>query len=72
MAWNQRYVELFNYPSNLIKVGIPIKELLLFNAKRELFGKKEQVDTVIAKRMQYMRVGSHYKYVRHQKNGQTI
>jgi Na+/proline symporter/signal transduction histidine kinase len=72
LAWNQRYTELFDYPTSLIKVGIPIKELLLFNAQRGLFGKKEQIDSEIEKRMQFMRVGSHYKYVREQKNGQTI
>jgi Na+/proline symporter/signal transduction histidine kinase len=72
LAWNQRYTELFNYPASLIKVGIPIKELLLFNAHRGLFGKKEQINAEIEKRMQFMRIGSHYKYVREQKNGQTI
>jgi len=72
LAWNQRYIELFDYPASLIKVGIPIKELLLFNAQRGLFGKKEQLDSEIEKRMQYMRIGSHYKYVRKQENGQTI
>jgi Na+/proline symporter/signal transduction histidine kinase len=72
LAWNQRYVQLFDYPKSLIKVGIPIKELLLFNAQRGLFGKKEQLEAEIEKRIQYMRIGSHYKYVREQKNGQTI
>lgn len=72
LAWNQRYVELFDYPSNLIKVGIPIKELLLFNAHRGLFGKPEHIAAEIEKRMQFMRIGSHYKYVREQNNGQTI
>lgn len=72
LAWNQRYVELFNYPSSLIKVGIPIRELLLFNAQRGLFGKKEQIHAEVEKRMEYLRIGSHYKYVREQKNGQTI
>jgi signal transduction histidine kinase len=46
--------------------------LLLFNAQRGLFGKKQQIEAEIEKRMQYMRIGSHYKYVREQKNGQTI
>ncbi|MGS2721621.1 PAS domain-containing hybrid sensor histidine kinase/response regulator [Paraglaciecola aestuariivivens] len=72
LAWNQRYVELFNYPASLMKVGLPIKELLLFNAKRGLFGKKEQIEAEIEKRMQYLRVGSHYKFIRKQENGQTI
>jgi hypothetical protein len=43
LAWNQRYVQLFDYPKSLIKIGIPIKELLLFNAQSELFGKKSNL-----------------------------
>lgn len=72
LAWNQRYIELFDYPNSLIKVGIPIRELLLFNAQRGLFGKKEQIHAEVEKRMEYLRIGSHYKYVREQKDGQTI
>ncbi|MFT5924649.1 MAG: PAS domain-containing protein [Paraglaciecola sp.] len=56
LAWNQRYVQLFDYPKSLIKIGIPIKELLLFNAQSELFGKKEQLETEIEKRIQYMSI----------------
>ncbi|MEP1446658.1 MAG: PAS domain-containing hybrid sensor histidine kinase/response regulator [Paraglaciecola sp.] len=72
LAWNQRYVELFDYPTSLIRVGIPIKDLLLFNAHRGLFGQKAKIDSEIEKRMQYMRIGSHYKFLREQENGQTI
>ncbi|WP_339724953.1 PAS domain-containing hybrid sensor histidine kinase/response regulator [uncultured Paraglaciecola sp.] len=72
LAWNQRYIELFDYPASLIQVGIPIKDLLLFNAHRGLFGQKAKIDSEIEKRMQYMRIGSHYKFVREQENGQTI
>lgn len=72
LAWNQRYIELFDYPASLIRVGIPIKDLLLFNAHRGLFGQKAKIDSEIEKRMQYMRIGSHYKFLREQENGQTI
>ncbi|MEP2651824.1 MAG: PAS-domain containing protein, partial [Paraglaciecola sp.] len=72
LAWNQRYIQMFNYPSGLVTVGIPIENLLTFNAQRGLFGNKQQIDAEIKKRMEFMREGSLYKYVREQKNGKTI
>ncbi|MEP0175641.1 MAG: PAS-domain containing protein [Paraglaciecola sp.] len=72
LAWNQRYIQMFNYPPGLVTVGISIENLLIFNAQRGLFGNKQQIDAEISKRMQFMRDGSLYKYVREQKNGKTI
>lgn len=72
LAWNQRYVELFNYPNNFIKVGLSIQELLRFNAQRGLFGASKDIETEIEKRVEYMQSGSRYKYVRHQENAQVI
>lgn len=37
LAWNDRYIELFNYPKGFLKVGLPIADILAFNAKRGLF-----------------------------------
>lgn len=72
LAWNQRYIQMFNYPTGVVKVGVSIEDLLIFNAQRGLFGDKQQIEAEIEKRMRFMRVGSLYKYVREQKNGKTI
>ncbi|MFT4938962.1 MAG: Na+/proline symporter/signal transduction histidine kinase [Paraglaciecola sp.] len=75
LAWNQRYIELFAYPKNFIKVGLSIRDLLAFNAKRGLFGDlgdDEEIDRKIEKRVAYMQSGSRYKYLRTQKNNQVI
>ncbi|KXI27990.1 PAS domain-containing hybrid sensor histidine kinase/response regulator [Paraglaciecola hydrolytica] len=72
LAWNQRYIELFSYPNGFIKVGISIRELLMFNAKRGLFGDTGDLEQEIEKRIEYMRTGSRYKYVREQDNEQVI
>tara|TARA_R110001632_G_scaffold49636_1_gene124131 strand:- start:16109 stop:19513 length:3405 start_codon:yes stop_codon:yes gene_type:complete len=77
LAWNQRYVELFNYPRGFVQVGMSIYELLEFNAKRGLFGHnadtgQSNIQTEISKRVAFMQSGSQYKYVRHQENGQVI
>ena len=77
LAWNQRYVELFNYPRGFVQVGMSIHQLLEFNAKRGLFGHntdtgQSNIEMEIEKRVAFMQSGSAYKYVRHQQNGQVI
>jgi Na+/proline symporter/signal transduction histidine kinase/CheY-like chemotaxis protein len=75
LAWNQRYIELFAYPQGFIKVGLSIRDLLVFNAQRGLFGELgdgEEINRKIEKRVTYMLSGSRYKYLRTQKNGQVI
>lgn len=39
VAWNSRYIELFRYPPELMRVGQPIETLIRHNAKRGLLGK---------------------------------
>jgi histidine kinase len=39
VAWNSRYVELFRYPPELMRVGQPIEDLIRHNARRGLLGK---------------------------------
>ena len=34
VAWNQRYIELLNYPKDIVVAGTPIEELLSFNIER--------------------------------------
>ncbi|MBN23772.1 MAG: hybrid sensor histidine kinase/response regulator [Alteromonadaceae bacterium] len=77
LAWNQRYIELFNYPRGFVQVGMSIHQLLEFNAKRGLFGHnaitgQSNIEMEIEKRVTFMQSGSAYKYVRHQENGQVI
>ncbi|OFC69296.1 PAS domain-containing hybrid sensor histidine kinase/response regulator [Alteromonas confluentis] len=72
LAWNDRYVELFNYPKGYLKVGQPIQALLLYNAERGLLGKTDDVENEISKRVDYMQKGSSYKYIRRQTDGRVI
>ncbi|MDC0603571.1 PAS-domain containing protein, partial [Aliiglaciecola sp.] len=72
IAWNQRYIELFDYPEGFIQAGLPMEELLKFNAQRGLFGDSPDIQAQIDKRIHYIRSGSHYKYVRRQTSGQMI
>ncbi|WP_100658382.1 PAS domain-containing hybrid sensor histidine kinase/response regulator [Alteromonas flava] len=72
LAWNQRYLELFDYPSDFISVGKPIESVLRANAERGMFGEVSDIEAEISKRISYMRSGSRYKYIRKQPDDRTI
>jgi Na+/proline symporter/signal transduction histidine kinase len=72
LAWNQRYLQLFDYPEGFIKVGLSIREILEFNAQRGMLGSIENTDVEIEKRINYMLQGSGYKFLRHQQDGKVI
>ncbi len=56
VAWNSRYVELFRYPAELMRVGHPIEDLLRHNARRGLLG-SGPVEGAIQRRLQHLRSG---------------
>jgi len=65
VAWNRRYLEIFNYPEGFIRAGMPVVELLRYNAKRGLFGEPDaDIQKEVQKRLNYLRHGSSYRYQR--------
>ncbi|WP_416400858.1 PAS-domain containing protein [Alicycliphilus denitrificans] len=57
VAWNSRYVQLFRYPADLMRVGRPIEALLRHNARRGLLG-PGPVDKAIERRLAHLRSGT--------------
>ena len=78
LAWNDRYTELFAYPKGFLKAGMPITEILSYNAKRGLFSSFNMepepftIQTEINKRVNFMLDGSRHKFIRKQTNGKVI
>ncbi|WP_404400049.1 hybrid sensor histidine kinase/response regulator [Idiomarina seosinensis] len=72
VAWNRRYIEIFDYPEGLVRAGMPVEELLRYNAARGMLSQSngQNVEAEIEKRLNYLRAGSHYQYQRAQ--GQLI
>lgn len=70
-AWNKGYLEIFNYPADMVKVGTPIEELVRYNAERGEcgFGDTEQL---VHKRMEHLRAGKPHKFVRQRSDGRVI
>ena len=73
IAWNQRYISMFNYPADLIEVGRPVLDLLRYNATRGWFGQhSNDIDMEIEKRLTYLRQGSSYRFQRRQPDGRVF
>ncbi|MFT2090443.1 PAS-domain containing protein [Paraglaciecola sp. 2405UD69-4] len=71
VAWNKRYLELFDYPDDLISVGTPIEKMVYFNAVRGECGIGE-VDTLVKKRIDHLKAGHPHKFVRQRSDGKMI
>ncbi|WP_350016305.1 PAS domain-containing hybrid sensor histidine kinase/response regulator [Rhodanobacter sp. IGA1.0] len=71
VAWNRRYLELFDYPDGMVYVGVPVAELIRWNAELGECGPGE-VDGHVAKRIDYMRAGSSHLFQRIRPDGSVI
>ena len=71
VAWNKKYVDLFDYPSELIYQGSPVRDLISYNVRRGLCGVgkiAQQVD----KRLAHLRNGSPHSSEREHSDGRVI
>ncbi len=59
VAWNRRYAELFGYPGNLLRVGVPVSDLVAYNVARGLAG-SGAASSEVEKRIAHMRAGTPY------------
>jgi PAS domain S-box-containing protein len=71
VAWNQRYLDLFQYPAELVCVGRPIAELIRFNAERGWCG-PGNAEEHVRKRLEHMRAASAHISERRRADGRVI
>ncbi|WP_420145871.1 PAS-domain containing protein [Sphingobium sp.] len=71
IAWNSRYLDLFRYPAGMVRVGVPIADLIRFNAERGDCGPGE-VDDHVARRLDHMRSRQRHSFERHRPDGRVI
>lgn len=71
VAWNQRYLEIYDFPENYIRVGLEVEEIIRFNSQRGLLGKGSTQEH-IARRMKHLREGLSHEYEREMPNGTVI
>jgi PAS domain S-box-containing protein len=58
VAWNRRYAELFGYPDDLLRVGVPVAELLRWNLANGW--PADAIQTEVDKRIRHMLAGTPY------------
>lgn len=58
VAWNRRYAELFGYPQSLLRVGVPVAELLRYNLSHDW--NTASIEEEVEKRVSHMRAGTPY------------
>ena len=56
VAWNSRYLEIFRFPPELIRIGRPIEDVFRYNARRGLLG-PGPVEAAIQRRLDHLRSG---------------
>ncbi|MGC9421951.1 hybrid sensor histidine kinase/response regulator [Vibrio sp.] len=71
VAWNQRYLELFDFPAGLIQVGRPIADIIRHNAEKGLCGPGDPEEHV-RKRVYYLEQGSRHTSSRMRPDGRVI
>ena len=71
VAWNSRYLDVFDYPPGLIRVGVPVADLIRHNALRGDFGPGD-VEYHVQKRLGHMRRGLEHSFERRRNDGRVI
>lgn len=71
VAWNRRYIELFRFPPGFIRIGRPIADVFLYNARRGLLG-PGPIDEAIERRLNHLRSGRPHMHERERGDGSVI
>jgi len=71
VAWNQRYIQLLDYPEGFVCAGKPVEELLHYNIAKGVITGAESED-LIAKRIKHMRMGHNHHFQRTMPNGVVL
>ena len=70
VAWNRRYAELFGYPQPLLRVGVPVAELVRHNLRNGC--NANLIEDEVDKRVRHMQAGTPYVSERVFPNGGGI
>ena len=71
VAWNRRYLEMFEYPDGMVYVGRPVADLIRYNAERGECGPGD-VEAHVEKRLAHMRQGTLHVFERERINGSVV
>src|SRR5690606_38837587 len=71
VGWNQRYVDLFDYPIAFIEVGRSMEDVVRFNLSRSNL-QPDRIEELVERRLQLMRAGTPHEYERVRPDGTVL
>ena len=71
VAWNKQYLDIFNYPNDLIYIGCPISQLIRYNLNNQN-RYIHDIDAQVQKRLAFIKAGSKHKTERKLLNDKII
>lgn len=71
VAWNGVYQRLFEFPDGLLRIGLPVADLVRRNLARGLVGRSD-VEAEVGKRIAHMRAGTPYVTERRFPDGRIV
>ena len=71
VAWNSRYIEMFNLPDDLVQVGTPIADLIRYNQRNGDLS-EDAIERYIKRRLDHMRAGSNHRHESEQSDGRIM
>lgn len=71
VVWNQRYLELFNYPKGYVRVGRPVEDLIRYNLTNANLSAR-RIDEIVENRCNIMRDGNAMSYERQRPDGTVV
>tara|TARA_R110001606_G_scaffold49068_2_gene124087 strand:- start:1726 stop:5184 length:3459 start_codon:yes stop_codon:yes gene_type:complete len=71
VAWNKTYLSLYPYPEGMLTVGLPVEELIRFNAERGECGVGD-IEELVNKRLEHLKKGSTHRFLRRRASGRVI
>ncbi|PIE43950.1 MAG: histidine kinase [Gammaproteobacteria bacterium] len=71
VAWNQRYLDLFNYPEGFVQAGKPIEDLIRFNMASTNLS-QDKIEELVETRLSQMAKGEPHEYEREKADGSVL
>jgi PAS domain S-box-containing protein len=71
VGWNISYVRLMDYPEQLLKIGMPIEEIIRFNIGRGYFVGIDR-ESYVKEHLKHLESGLSFQFERIGKNGRVI
>lgn len=69
--WNQRYLEMFDFPTDMISVGTPVKDIIRISAQQGEYGEID-AEKIVRQRSEMIKRGEEHRSIRYRKDGTVI